>query len=70
MKFKNVYRMKATLKKKTIKEGIERDEELFNQIKPGEEMLITNSEIIGKDKDGKCYIKMITDWERFNDNEF
>jgi len=66
MKFENVFKMKATLKKETTKEGIERDEELFNQIKHDEEISITKNEIIGKDEDGKCYVKIITGWERFN----
>lgn len=66
MKFEHSLRMKATVHKNRIKEGIERDKGKFDGLKNGEELVISRDEIIGKTSNGKCFVKLITGWEKFN----
>ena len=65
MKFKHGYSMRGKLHKSEIKNGFERKKEKFDNINPGEEVVVSNDEIFGKTKDGKQFVKVITGFEKF-----
>lgn len=65
MKFKYELRMKATMPNGFKKHIVEKDKGKFDGIKKGEEKVISKDEIIGKTEEGKCFIKVLTGWEKY-----
>ena len=59
--------MKASLQKSTKKKGIERNCKIFENLKNGEKKFNGKDEIIEKDNNGKCFVYLITGFERFDE---
>lgn len=66
MKFGHKLNFKGKLSKHEIKNGFERDKGIFDDLKAGDEKVVGRDEIFGKFPNGKCYVKVLTGWERFD----
>ena len=69
MKFEHKLKFKGKLSKEEIKNGFERNKGQFDDLKAGEEKVVSRDEIFGKFSNGKHYVKVITGWERFDENK-
>ena len=67
MKLEHKTSMKTTLKKSTIKNGIEVDKKDFKGLQNGEIKALSRCFIIGKYDDGRCYKIMVTGYEWFGE---
>jgi len=65
MEFENTINFCGKIHKHIIKNGIEMDKGKFDGLQKGEEIVFAKDKIIGKDADGKCFVKLITGWEMF-----
>jgi len=67
MIFKSIMSMKATVDKKSKKDGLEFDLKHFEGMKPNDMKLVgkRGDYIVGIEKKGTKYVKLITGWHYF-----
>ena len=65
MEFKNTVGFKGKIHKTILKNGIIIDKGQFDGLQKGDKIFLSKDKIIGKDENGKCYVKLITGYELF-----